>query len=150
MARRSKAREVALQLLYQFDLNSEIDQEYVRSTVQERLSGNSLREFALQLFEGVKDSRKELDELIVKVAENWDLSRMSPTDRNTIRLGAFELTSTDTPRQIVINEAVELAKRYGAKQSPQFVNGILDKLEVSDKPASEQSDNSDDVAIASE
>ncbi len=150
MARRSKAREVALQLLYQFDLNSEIDQEYVHSTIREQLSGNSLREFALQLFEGVRESQNDLDELIVQVAENWALSRMSPTDRNTIRLGAYELTSTDTPRQIVINEAVELAKRYGAKQSPQFVNGILDKLDVPGKPKSEQSDNSDDVAITSE
>jgi N utilization substance protein B len=72
--------------------------------------------------------RGMLDERIRSVAENWTLARMAPTDRNVLRLGAFEILQTDTPYQVVIDEAVELARKFGTAQSPQFVNGILDRL----------------------
>ena len=69
-----------------------------------------------------------LDELLTQRAANWSLERMAVTDRNVLRMGAFEIMYSDTPRRVAINEAVELAKRYGAKQSAQFVNGILDRF----------------------
>ena len=69
-----------------------------------------------------------MDKLIEQVAENWSLKRMAATDRNILRLGAYEILHTDTPDRVAIDEAVELAKRFGSAQSAQFVNGILDKL----------------------
>jgi N utilization substance protein B len=69
-----------------------------------------------------------LDTLLTKTADNWSLERMAATDRNVMRLGAFEILYTQTPGAVAINEAVELAKRFGTAQSAQFVNGILDKF----------------------
>jgi N utilization substance protein B len=77
---------------------------------------------------GVRRNQHELNELLDKTADNWSLDRMAATDRNVLRLGAFELLYTDTPGRAAINEAVELAKRYGSANSAPFVNGILDKF----------------------
>ena len=128
MARRSKAREVALQMLYQYDLNPDVPAEAVRQQVQERLPDELLSRFAWKLFAGTLEVRAELDAKIEALAVNWTLKRMAPTDRNVLRLGAFELLYSDTPPRVIINEALELVKRYGTAQSSQFVNGILDRL----------------------
>ena len=129
MARRSKAREVALQMLFQCDLNPDVDAHLVREMMQERITkDDELLHFSWRLFTGVKEYCAQLDEAIQKVAENWTLHRMAPTDRNVLRLGAFELLQTDTPHRVVIDEAIELARKFGTAQSPQFVNGILDQL----------------------
>ena len=74
------------------------------------------------------EHRKELDAKIEIIAQNWSLRRMAPTDRNALRLGAYELLYTQTPPRVVIDEALELAKLFGSGQSAQFVNGILDRL----------------------
>ena len=76
----------------------------------------------------MRQNRPELDERIEQTAANWSLHRMAATDRNVLRLGAYEILHTDTPPRVAIDEAVELAKRFGAAQSAQFVNGILDQL----------------------
>jgi transcription antitermination protein NusB len=88
----------------------------------------SLVEFSRLLIEGVVAKQVELDAQITSAAENWSVSRMAGTDRNLLRLGVYEIRFTDTPHKVVIDEAVELAKRFGGAQSAQFVNGILDKL----------------------
>ena len=88
----------------------------------------SLVEFSRLLIQGVAANRAELDQKIAAAAENWSVPRMAATDRNLLRLGAYEIHFTDTPVKVVIDEAVELAKRFGGAQSAQFVNGILDKL----------------------
>jgi transcription antitermination protein NusB len=128
MARRSKAREVVLQMLYQIDVNPDVGAAAVREMIQEQLPDDDLRAFAWSLFAGCRENRGELDARISAAAENWTLARMAPTDRNALRLGAYELLWTDTPHRVVIDEAIELARRFGTSQSPQFVNGILDKL----------------------
>jgi N utilization substance protein B len=87
-----------------------------------------LIEFAQRLLSGVRRNRGELDAMLTERAENWSLQRMAVTDRNVLRLGAFEIVYADTPDRVAINEAVELAKRFGARQSAQFVNGILDRF----------------------
>jgi N utilization substance protein B len=87
-----------------------------------------LYEFAWFLFIGVMERRDELDARIEPIAQNWSLKRMAPTDRNVLRLGAYELLFMNTPPKVAINEALEMAKRYGSAQSSQFVNGILDRL----------------------
>lgn len=129
MLRRSRAREVVLQLLYQDDLQPQRELAPDVAFLGQRLHQNeALIEFAQSLLNGVRRNRVELDEKLTELAENWSLHRMAATDRNVLRIGAFEILYGDTPGRVAINEAVELAKRYGAKQSPQFVNGLLDKL----------------------
>lgn len=128
MARRSKCRKVALQMLYQVDVNPDMDIYAVREMINEQFDDESLQDFCWSLYTGVMEWRKQIDEAIVQVAENWSLKRMAPTDRNILRIGAFELLHTDTPARVVIDESVELAKLFGTAQSFQFVNGILDKL----------------------
>ena len=130
MARRSRAREVALQALFQEDLNPRDTSDQVAPFLNSRLHDADLREFALTLVMGVLRNRAELDALLQSKADNWSLSRMAATDRNVLRLGAFEIRYADTPDRVAIDEAVELAKRYGSAHSSQFVNGILDKLIV--------------------
>lgn len=128
MASRSRAREVALQALFQEDLNPRDSRDQLAPFVEARLAEDDLREFATSLVMGVMRNQTELDELLESKADHWSLSRMAATDRNVLRLGAFEIRYADTPDRVAINEAVELAKRFGSKQSSQFVNGILDKL----------------------
>src|SRR4029079_18739946 len=127
-SRRARAREMALQMLYQQDLNPDIPADTARELIVERLRDESLSRFAWSLFAGVMECRAALDARIETAATNWSLKRMAPTDRNVLRLGAFELLYTDTPPRVVIDEALELAKRYGTAQSSQFANGILDRL----------------------
>jgi len=128
MERRSRAREVALQALFQEDLNPRDSTDQLAPFVESRLKDQSLRTFAIGLVQGVKRNLAELDALIEEKAENWSLSRMAATDRNVLRLGAFEIRYGDTPDRVAIDEAVDLAKRFGSENSSQFVNGILDKL----------------------
>ncbi len=136
MSRRSRAREIALQVLFQDDLNPGHNPGETDAFLQRRLRGGELTEFARSLVAGVRRNRQELDALLGKTADNWGLERMAATDRNVLRLGAFELLYTDTPGPVVIDEAVDLAKRYGSAHSSQFVNGILDKLLTSHRRSS--------------
>lgn len=129
MFRRSRAREVVLQVLYEDDLNPNRNMAVSDEFLCRRLNNDSdLIEFANGVLNGVRRNRDEIDTLLSERAANWRLERMAVTDRNILRLAAFEMLYTDTPDRVVINEAVELAKRFGAKQSSQFVNGILDRL----------------------
>jgi N utilization substance protein B len=86
------------------------------------------REFAAKLVRGIIEHRVELDALLSEHATNWRLSRMAAVDRNTLRIGAYELSHTDTPARIVLDEAIELVRRFGSDPSPAFVNGILDAV----------------------
>jgi N utilization substance protein B len=128
MSRRSRAREVALQVLFQDDLNPGANPAKAEQFLRARLKGEELAAFAQSLVAGVRRNRVELDELLARTADNWSLERMAATDRNVLRLGAYEILYSDTPDRVAINEAVELAKRFGSRQSAQFVNGILDRL----------------------
>lgn len=139
MARRSKAREIALQMLFQHDMNPDVGAKTVRLQIAERIKDETLRKLAWDLYAGTMESRPEIDSRIEAAAENWEISRMAVTDRNTLRLGVFELFYTDTPHQVVIDEAVELARKFGSAQSPQFVNGLLDRLVPQEKRESEGS-----------
>lgn len=125
---RSRAREVALQLLYQDDLNPGRTTEDTDAFLRNRLHSPEAHDYARLLVEGVRRNLTELDGILARTADNWSIDRMAATDRNLLRLSAFEILYTDTPERVAINEAVDIAKRYGAKQSGQFVNGILDRL----------------------
>jgi len=128
MSRRSRAREVALQILFEDDVNPRASIEQAKEFVSARLNSPELEEFCLGLIQGVRRNQQELDALLGQTADNWSISRMAATDRNVLRLGAFEILYTETPGRAAINEAVELAKRFGSANSAPFVNGILDKL----------------------
>ena len=128
MSRRNRAREVALQILFEDDVNPRDSVRELRQFVANRLRSPELETFAITLIQGVRRNQGELDELLDKTAENWSLARMANTDRNVLRLGAFEILFAETPERVAINEAVDLAKRFGSANSAPFVNGILDKL----------------------
>jgi N utilization substance protein B len=125
--RRSRAREAVLQVLYREDLNPSQDPGSIERFVASRLRGDTeLVAFAMSLAQGVLRNRDELDQLLEARAANWSLERMAVTDRNVLRLGAYEILYTQTPGRVIINEAVELARRFGTQHSSQFVNGLLD------------------------
>jgi N utilization substance protein B len=128
MSRRSRAREVALQVLFQDDFNARANPAAGDDLIRRRLRKPELVEFSQGLVAGVRRHRAKLDQLIEGAAANWSLHRMAATDRNVLRLGAFELLYSETPDRVAIDEAIELAKRYGSAHSSQFVNGILDRL----------------------
>jgi len=131
MTRRSRGREIALQVLYQTEQNPGLPREEVRRFVERRLRGDrKLCEFAEALIAGIQAHQHQIDRLISEVAENWRLDRMAAIDRNILRLGAYEmLFCPDVPTKVAINESLELAKRYSTAQSSRFVNGILDRLQ---------------------
>jgi N utilization substance protein B len=130
MTRRSRGREVALQVLYQVEQNAGISSDEIQRFIERRLlEDRKLCEFTESLTAGVKQHQAELDAMISKVAENWRLDRMAAIDRNILRLGAYEmLHCPEVPAKVAINEALELAKRYSTAQSSRFVNGILDRV----------------------
>lgn len=128
MQRPTLAREVALQMLFQLDLNPDVTGDDVRRMIAQSLRDRQLREFAWRLVSGVMECRGELDDRIQAAAENWTVERMTVTDRNALRIGTFELCYCDTPPRVAIDEAIELAKKFGTQHSSQFVNGLLDRI----------------------
>jgi transcription antitermination protein NusB len=141
MFRRSRAREVALQLLFQLDQNRKpMSEKAVAAFAADRIPRDPpSAAFCLELFNGVKAHRDAIDGVLASTAENWRLARMLPSDRNVLRLCAYELLHTAEPVPVLINEAVELARRFGTADSPAFVNGILDRVaqKRSEKPKSD-------------
>ncbi len=138
MTRRSRAREIVLQVLYQDDLNPPSEAMASDQFLRRRLNDDeALVAFARSLLSGVRRNREELDQMLAARADNWSLARMAVTDRNVLRLGAYEILYSDTPGRVAINEAVELAKRFGSKQSAQFVNGVLDRFLQKEPPPSD-------------
>jgi N utilization substance protein B len=136
MTRRSRAREVALQLLFQLDANPGVSREAIERFARDRLRDVALIAFCLTLYDGVVLHRAEIDVKLTAAAENWRLVRMAGVDRNVLRLGAFEVlhTTDETPTAVAIDEAIEMARRYGSEDSPAFVNGVLDKINKSQAP----------------
>ena len=129
MGRRSRAREIVLQVLYEDDLNPDRNPETGDAFLCSRLlQDQELIDFARSLVAGVRKHKAEIDRQLVERADNWTMERMAVTDRNILRMGAYEMLFGGTPERVAINEAVELAKRYGGKQSPHFVNGVLDRF----------------------
>ena len=129
MKKRTRARELALQFLYQVDLRgSEVSESLVEFLEQEE-SDRTTQEFASLLVRGTLDNRSEIDERIQSVVQNWEIGRMAVVDRNILRLATFELLHReDIPPKVSINEAIELGKRFSTQNSGAFINGILDKI----------------------
>lgn len=133
MGIRREARELALQMLYALDSNSSAGLRETLLTFREEQPEvpQRVRDFAEDLVRGVQEQREVLDEIIKARSKNWSLSRMPRVDLNVMRIAAFELIfRSDIPKKVTINEAIEIVRRYGDKESPSFVNGILDEIEA--------------------
>ena len=129
MGARRKARELALQMLFQHDMSGNEPDMIVTTFEDLQKSKPNTREFAVRIFRGTVDHLSDIDEMIQAQAENWRLSRMAVVDRNIIRMSVYEfLHENDTPKLVIIDEAVEIAKKFGTQKSSQFINGILDGI----------------------
>ena len=127
MGTRRRARELALQLLYQFELTDASPEEMQAGFEEWRNASEAVRDFADQLLRGTLDRLPEIDEELSHQTTHWRLERLAAVDRNILRLAMYELMfERDTPHAVVIDEAIEIAKRYGTKDSGRFVNGVLD------------------------
>lgn len=129
MGTRRKAREVALQVLFQIDVSHVDAHEAIELFWDHFDAPESAREFSTQLIEGTIDHLQVIDDRIKSCSENWSLDRMSRVDRNILRLAVYELTyCKDIPPKVALNEAIDLGKEYGSENSGSFINGILDAL----------------------
>jgi N utilization substance protein B len=128
--RRRRAREYALQILFQIDFKSqEISRNDFEDFWLDKNESEDVRKFTEELVRGTIERLDEIDSRLAKVAENWVLKRMAAVDRNILRFAAFEiLYRKDIPRAVTINEAVEIAKKFSSSEAAPFINGILDKL----------------------
>jgi transcription antitermination protein NusB len=129
VGKRTKARECAVQMLYQWDLTREPMDRVAGLFWQIRTSTEETRGRAEQLARGAQGVVGSLDEAITRASTNWRFERIAAVDRNILRIGAFELMKEpETPASVIIDEAVEMAKRFGEADSPAFVNGVLDAV----------------------
>ncbi len=130
MGTRRKSRELALQMLFQADMGKQTPQNVRQTFWKERDSvGKDVQGFADDLFRVATDRSEEIDKLIEQHAEHWRMERMAAVDRNVLRAAVAELLAySDTPRAVVINEALEIARKYSAPESVQFINGVLDSI----------------------
>ncbi|MFM1997366.1 MAG: hypothetical protein RLZZ111_1753 [Planctomycetota bacterium] len=126
MSTRRRAREVALQALYQLEANP--DQQHLDRFLIGRLRFPPLVAFARDLVDGVQAERAALDAELESRALRWRVSRMAATDRAILRIAVYELLHTDVPGPVAVNEAIDLARRYGSEESPRFVAGLLGRI----------------------
>jgi len=120
-----------MQMLFQWDMSEQEPAKLEAKFWRAAKAADSTRVFANRLFEGAVKETPAIDELIVKQAENWRLERLAVIDRAILRLAIYELRTTDTPPKVILNEAVELAKKFSSEEAGSFVNGILDAVRKS-------------------
>ncbi|MBV9392491.1 MAG: transcription antitermination factor NusB [Verrucomicrobia bacterium] len=133
MGKRREGREVALQLLYHWDLNVQkpLDAEDLNLFWGFRIAANNVQKFATDLLQGVTANQVVIDAKIVRCTANYELRRISAVDRNILRMAIYEmLFANDVPPIVAINEAIDIAKKYGTEESGKFVNGVLDRVKA--------------------
>ena len=134
MGGRRLSREMALKVLFQIDLVSTNIEEALKYTFEDGEFSDEVKEFSLTLVKGVLSNLSEIDKAINQHTNNWSLERITNIDRNILRMAIYEiLYLKNIPKSVSINEAVELAKKYGTKNSFSFVNGVLGKIDKVDK-----------------
>lgn len=139
MRKRTKARELALQALYQFDLRGEEVRPDVDELLAKATEDEEVLDFARTLIDGVWLKRADVDKSIEAAARNWEMRRMAAIDRNILRIATFELLFVpEIPPLVTINEAIDMAKKYSTKKSGHFVNGILDHIRTTAAPESKR------------
>jgi N utilization substance protein B len=115
-------------MLYQWDVSREPVESVIESSSELQRASEAAREFASRLVDGTVDRIEEIDKILIETSEHWRLGRMSTVDRNVLRLAVYELLEKSTPPGVVINEALEVAKRFSSPESAGFVNGVLDAV----------------------
>jgi len=125
---RTKSREFAMQMLFQWDMSRQDPKKLESKFWRTAKASDSTQAFANKLFEGASRDADELDALIVQHARNWRLERMAIIDRAVLRLAIYELRTGETPPKVILNEAVDLAKKFSSEDAGSFVNGILDAV----------------------
>ena len=129
MKPRTRARALALQVLYEVDIANHVPGEVFQARLEETPLADELAEFARQIIFGILPLAHELDQLIARYAPEWPLDQIAAIDRNILRMALWEFgVFHETPIKVAINEAVELAKQYGSDSAPRFVNGVLGSL----------------------
>ena len=129
MGRRRQSRETALQILYALDITRVNVREMLRDGWTEKMLSPEIRDFTTALVTGVIERRDEIDACIQECSTNWSLERIGLVERNILRFAIYELCFLpDIPPNVTINEAVEVAKKYGTDEAPAFINGILDRV----------------------
>lgn len=129
MGARRKARELALQMLFQRDMAGNDPRAIIETFEDLQRVRPNVREFAERIFLGTVENVEEIDQIISAQADNWRLERMAAVDRNIIRMSIYELKWVEgTPKLVIIDEAIEIAKKFGTEKSSQFINGILDGI----------------------
>ena len=126
MTLRRKSREFALQMLYECDLGEQRAAQVEKYFWKTARAAESTRKFANELFEGALEQAEANDKLVGKLSRNWRMERISAIDRNILRLAIYELRAGTAPAKVVIDEAIELAKKFSSEEAPAFVNGVLD------------------------
>lgn len=126
MSIRHKSREFALQMLFEWDMTRQAPVRVEKLFWKSARASESTRQFADELFEGTIAQADLIDELVGKLSENWRLERLAAVDRSILRLAIYELRAATVPPRVVIDEALELAKKFSSVESPAFLNGILD------------------------
>lgn len=131
--KRRRAREYALQLLFQLDVTrGKLTDKLMKDFWKDIKEDNDVKEFANSLIRGTRENIAEIDKIIKKSAEHWSINRMAIIDRNILRCAAYELIyRADIPPSVAINEALEISKKYSTEESASFINGILDKIQKS-------------------
>ena len=129
MGHRRKSRELALQILYQMEMKGSDPKGVLDLFWKEVETPGDIREFASSLVEGAFRNEKEIDQIIERHSTHWRMARMAVVDRNILRLAVYELLFLhDVPKSVSLNEAIEVAKKYGTEDSSAFINGILDNI----------------------
>ena len=129
MGTRRQAREIAMQALFYMDMRNDVSVEMLEHFCGNFSPSQKIQPFFLKMVNGVLRVKGELDALIERFSENWDINRMSGVDRNVMRIAAFELIyCDDIPPKVSINEAVDVGKKFGTEESGAFINGILDSI----------------------
>jgi N utilization substance protein B len=132
MASRRKSRELALQMLFQWEVGQHTPDKVLATFLPTHKAEDEVKDFARRLFEGTVANIDSIDPLLGRHAENWKIERMAAVDRNVLRLAIYEmLHEPETPKAVVINEALELARRFSTPDSVEFTNGVLDAVRKS-------------------
>ncbi len=140
MGDRRQARELALQALFSFDMEKSLPYEDLEENLTAFCASNdekltkSVKPFFLELVKGVNENYSKIDTLLNKYSKHWKISRMPVVDRNIMRIATYEfLQYSDIPYSVTINEAVEIGKKYGTRDSGAFINGVLDRMKIQEK-----------------
>jgi transcription antitermination factor NusB len=136
MGKRRKAREFALQILYTVELNPSSSDEICENFLNDQKAEGDIKDFSRLIVKGTLEKKEEIDQMVKHLVKNWDIKRLGLIDRNIIRMGAYEMiflsqsqsSLSSIPTAVTINEAVDIAKKYGTPDSGKFVNGILDEI----------------------